>query len=105
MEDLLDVGTIRTIARRFLLRNFSNVRSVHIIEIKSEYMRDRWLYKVRGQASINLESIIPILGSPIEVEVLVTHEGEVVTVQGQKWNTYHRVSERVLRRRHDTRRR
>ena len=105
MEGDLDIGTVSTIARRFLLQKFGNVRAVSSIDIGTAHLRDRWVYKVRGQASINLESIIPTLGSPIEVEVLVTQESTVVTVQGQMWNNYQRASKKVLRRKRDAKRR
>ena len=104
MEDHVDLGTVRTIVRRFLLQNFRNVRAVSILAIGTEHLGDRWVYKVRGLASINMESIIPSLGSPIEVEVLVTQEGTVVTVQGQKWNNYQLASKRALPRKRDAKR-
>ena len=98
MEDHLDSGTVNQIARRFILQNFRNVRGVKIIEIGAALSGERWVYKVLSLVSINLESIIPTLGSPIQVEVVVTQDGTVVAVQGQKWNAYQRAYRKVLRR-------
>ena len=97
----MDSGTVGRIARRFILRNFRNVRTVRIIEIGTALSGERWVYKAVGLASINLETITPTLGSAIPVEVLVAQDGTVVTVQGQMWNNYQRAHKASLRHKRD----
>lgn len=98
MEVDLDSSIVSQIARRFILQNFRNVHALKTIEIVTALYGERWVYKVIGLATINLETVIPTIGSPVQVEVMIAQEGTVVAVQGQKWNAYQRACKKGLRR-------